>query len=168
MVLNPTTGHISPQYHIVFDDTFSTVPHLRSGTKPDDWINLVQTSSEKVTDEAYRLSKTWTTSKDNTSERGSSSLQGSTNEPNNVYPSERGRNDNDIDSSPSINHNLPQMPPMIDLPTAGLQRSNRTVKKPKRFGFFTKFCLHTHAAITIQKYNHPLSFVSRVMQQIEK
>ena len=28
LVLNPTTGHISPQYHNVFGDTFSTVPHI--------------------------------------------------------------------------------------------------------------------------------------------
>ena len=25
LVLNPDTGNISPQYHVVFDDTFSTV-----------------------------------------------------------------------------------------------------------------------------------------------
>ena len=26
LILNPTTGHVSPQYHIVFEDKFSTVP----------------------------------------------------------------------------------------------------------------------------------------------
>ena len=31
LVLNPKTGLVSPQYHVVFDDDFSTVPSLRSG-----------------------------------------------------------------------------------------------------------------------------------------
>ena len=34
LILNPKTGHISPQYHVVFDDTFSTV----SSQSPDDEI----------------------------------------------------------------------------------------------------------------------------------
>jgi hypothetical protein len=32
MVLNLATGHISPQYHVVFDDSFHTVPSLHSST----------------------------------------------------------------------------------------------------------------------------------------
>ncbi|KAL7463024.1 hypothetical protein ACHAXS_005996 [Conticribra weissflogii] len=28
LVLNPKTGLVSPQYHVVFDDDFTTVPHL--------------------------------------------------------------------------------------------------------------------------------------------
>ena len=34
LVLNPGTGHVSPQYHLVFDDDFTTVWHLRAGTIP--------------------------------------------------------------------------------------------------------------------------------------
>ena len=30
LVLNPSTGHVSPQYHIAFDDDFTTVPNLRA------------------------------------------------------------------------------------------------------------------------------------------
>ena len=30
LILNPTTQHISPQYHVVFDDKFSTIPSLYS------------------------------------------------------------------------------------------------------------------------------------------
>ena len=30
MVLNLRTRHISPQFHLIFDDTFSTVPYLDS------------------------------------------------------------------------------------------------------------------------------------------
>ena len=28
LVLNPKTGLVSPQFHVVFDDGFTTVPHL--------------------------------------------------------------------------------------------------------------------------------------------
>eukprot|EP00804_Cyclotella_cryptica_P008821 CCRYP_013059-RA/>CCRYP_013059-RA protein AED:0.64 eAED:0.36 QI:0/0/0/1/0/0.5/2/0/330 len=30
LVLNPTTKHISPQYHVIFDDDFTTVPSLNT------------------------------------------------------------------------------------------------------------------------------------------
>ena len=34
LVLNNITGNVSPQYHVVFDDTFSTVDHMRKVTVP--------------------------------------------------------------------------------------------------------------------------------------
>ena len=59
LVLNPTTGHVSPQFHVVFDDTFSTVPYMREGTVPPHWAELVRNSSEIATDESFDLSKIW-------------------------------------------------------------------------------------------------------------
>ena len=44
LVLNPKTGLVSPQFHVIFDDDFSTVPHLRAGTVPENWSDLVQNS----------------------------------------------------------------------------------------------------------------------------
>ena len=41
LVLNPSTGHISPQYHVVFDDTFSTVPSLGLDDSPPQFWNEV-------------------------------------------------------------------------------------------------------------------------------
>ena len=35
LVLNPKTGLVLPQYHVVFDDNFSTVPNLWSGIVPE-------------------------------------------------------------------------------------------------------------------------------------
>jgi hypothetical protein len=35
LVYNPTTQHISPQYHVIFDDTFSTVPSFTSAATRD-------------------------------------------------------------------------------------------------------------------------------------
>ena len=58
LVMNPKTGLVSPQFHVVFDDTFSTVPHICAGTIPPNWDQLVRNSSELVTDENYDLSRT--------------------------------------------------------------------------------------------------------------
>ena len=44
LVLNPKTLHVSPQYHIVFDNDFSTVPFLASEDVPPNWAKLVQVS----------------------------------------------------------------------------------------------------------------------------
>ena len=59
LVLNPGTGHVSPQYHLVFDDNFTTVRHLREGNVPRNWRELVLSSSFSSTDEQYSLSDTW-------------------------------------------------------------------------------------------------------------
>ena len=50
---------VSPQYHVVFDDEFTTVPHLRKGTVPKNWADLVENTRERTTEEFYDLSKTW-------------------------------------------------------------------------------------------------------------
>lgn len=59
LVLNPNTGLISPQFHVAFDDDFTTVPHLRKWSVPPNWANLVWSSSEKTTAEFYDSTKTW-------------------------------------------------------------------------------------------------------------
>ena len=48
LVLNLATGLVSPQYHVVFDDKFSTVPYLQSSTPPPNWISLLENNSEQV------------------------------------------------------------------------------------------------------------------------
>ena len=35
LVMNPKTGLVSLQFHLVFDDNFETVPHLHAGTVPE-------------------------------------------------------------------------------------------------------------------------------------
>ena len=49
LVLNPKTGLVSPQFHVVFNENFTTVPHLWKGTFPPNWNNLVIGSWEKST-----------------------------------------------------------------------------------------------------------------------
>ena len=59
LVLNRKTGHVSPQYHVVFDDTFSTVQHMRDGSIPSNWNEMCKNASESATDEAYDVADTW-------------------------------------------------------------------------------------------------------------
>jgi hypothetical protein len=59
LVMNPKTGLVSPQFHVVFDDPISTVHHIRAGTIPPNWEQLVRNLSELSTDEDYDLTRTW-------------------------------------------------------------------------------------------------------------
>ena len=57
--MNPKTGLVSPQFYLVFDDNFETVPHLRAGTFPENWSDLVTNSREKSTEGFYGITTTW-------------------------------------------------------------------------------------------------------------
>ena len=59
LVLNPKPGLVSPQYHVIYDDQFTTVPHMRNLSVPPNWAQLVRNSSELVTTEQFDLTKTW-------------------------------------------------------------------------------------------------------------
>ncbi len=54
LVLNPNL-----QFHVVFDNDFSTVPHLGKGTVSPKWAELVWHLSEKMISEFFNLTKTW-------------------------------------------------------------------------------------------------------------
>jgi hypothetical protein len=57
LVYNLSTGHISPQYHVVFDNDFTTVPYMEAGTIPPNWSDLLQTSSEMASKQAFQLAQ---------------------------------------------------------------------------------------------------------------
>ena len=59
LVLNLSTGYVSPQYHIIFDDAFTLIPALRMKTVPANWTDLVQKSSESVSESEVDSSKIW-------------------------------------------------------------------------------------------------------------
>ena len=59
MVLNPRTLHVSPQYHVVFDDNFSTVSSMVNGEVPDNWLDLVKQSEEHTDDVGSELTRLW-------------------------------------------------------------------------------------------------------------
>ena len=62
LVLNPRTGHVSPQYHLTFDDDFTTVPYLSNNTEnpdvPSHWQAFCESSTECSTLEPYDLNET--------------------------------------------------------------------------------------------------------------
>ncbi len=46
LIFNPCTGHIFPQFHVVFDDDFTTVSYLRTAIIPPYLADLVRASSK--------------------------------------------------------------------------------------------------------------------------
>ena len=46
LVLSLSTGLVSPQYHVIFDDSFSTVPFIRSKEEPSNWESLCKYHTE--------------------------------------------------------------------------------------------------------------------------
>ena len=57
--MNLKTGLISPQYHLIFDDEFSTVTYLSSICPPPNWLHLVKPCTERSTYDQQKLSHRW-------------------------------------------------------------------------------------------------------------
>jgi hypothetical protein len=68
LVYNPSTGHVRPQYHVVFDNNFIMVSYMEAGTIPPHWSDLVHSSSELASKHALNLAQAWlgSTGQDNT------------------------------------------------------------------------------------------------------
>ena len=58
LLLSPDTGHVSPKFHVVFDDDFSRVPFMREGAIPQILIDLVQRRSQSGTTDNNDLKDT--------------------------------------------------------------------------------------------------------------
>jgi hypothetical protein len=56
LILNLSTSHVSLQYHIVYNDNFTTVDSLCIGTVPSNRPELYSNSCELITDENFDLS----------------------------------------------------------------------------------------------------------------
>ena len=61
LVINPETGHVSPQFHVVFDDEFYTVPFIREGVITPNWTDLVQRRLHSGAPDYIGLKNTWFT-----------------------------------------------------------------------------------------------------------
>ena len=59
LFLNPENGHVSPQFHVVFGDEFSTVPFMMEGGKTPNWTDLVQHISQRVAPDNIDPKDTW-------------------------------------------------------------------------------------------------------------
>ena len=53
LILNLSTGHVSPQFHVVFDKSFSTVPSLKNGSIPASWKFICKYNIELATYEDF-------------------------------------------------------------------------------------------------------------------
>ena len=53
LVFNPRTGRVSPQFHCVFDDDFTTVGYMERGEVPPNWEDLCRNSYESAEDESF-------------------------------------------------------------------------------------------------------------------
>jgi hypothetical protein len=51
----PKTSQVLPQYHVVFDNHFSTVPYMECGEVPPNWEDLLKLCTESATDESIDL-----------------------------------------------------------------------------------------------------------------
>ena len=157
--MNLKTGLISPQYHLIFDDEFSTVTYLSSICPPPNWLHLVKHCTERSTDDQQKLSHRWLYPHD---------TDGASNTPCEISgepTSEPNATSNKSISESSASHNLnsiatatsqPQTPPITDaikpsasslhksagedsndispfvqLETLGLRRSERIKALPK-------------------------------------
>jgi hypothetical protein len=57
LVFNPKTGQVLPQYHVVFNNTFLTIPYMDASTVPSHWEDMLKHSSKKATDEEFSLAE---------------------------------------------------------------------------------------------------------------
>ena len=59
LVWNITTGRVIPQYHVVFDNNFTSVPYTEASTLPPNWQELTEHSSEMATTKDSFKADTW-------------------------------------------------------------------------------------------------------------
>ena len=163
LVLNPNTGLVSPQYHVVFDDDFTTALHLRKGTFPPNWDKLVLSSRERSTDELFDLTQIWMqpTSDDSVDEiletlsnvnEGDEAIRNVTkdSEGDTSYPRVRFSKGDHLSPNAQVSKgdsddNDLVIPTMMNLESSGLRHSSRIASVPKkRYNFFSgisKFCV---------------------------
>jgi hypothetical protein len=53
LVLSTTTGLVSPQFHVVFNDQFTTTDSLHTNKVPTNWPSLLSTSSTSYVDKDF-------------------------------------------------------------------------------------------------------------------
>jgi hypothetical protein len=59
LVFKPKTARVSPQYHVIFDDDFTTVPYIEGGEVPPNWEELSFLSTKSTMDESVDLALKW-------------------------------------------------------------------------------------------------------------
>ena len=151
LVLNLRTGHVSPQFHVVFDDEFSTVPYLTTGQEPPNWINLNNTSSELATPENFHLAKDWCEQPTHTPTSSSSDQRESVSIQVPTHSAPPHSNDLSMSLDPPPSEEVPDptpdhqreqdspAPSFMDVDSIGLRRSTRAKRPVSRltYGFIS-------------------------------
>ena len=75
LVLNLRTGLVSPQFHVVYDDEFTTVDYLTSSTPPPNWLHLVRVASERASFDDSEPPPSWLYPPTTTTERNTESSE---------------------------------------------------------------------------------------------
>jgi hypothetical protein len=59
LIFNPKSARVSPQYHVIFDDNFTTVPYMEQREVLLNWEELSCLSTMSATDESVDLALKW-------------------------------------------------------------------------------------------------------------
>ena len=178
LVLDPSTGHVSAQFHVVFDDNFLTVPHLQNVTQPPSLSKLCQTSSELAKHTEYNVAQAWlqrqmAKPQDQNTEvcevvdealvsEGASSSE---------VPEGDGYSEGATSSEDFKENSENSLPSCINLETAGLCRLERINKgkPPSRFSsVFNFIILGTFATMTnalsssMTKFSHMIGTIEQL------
>ncbi|KAL7505265.1 LOW QUALITY PROTEIN: hypothetical protein ACHAXN_002766, partial [Cyclotella atomus] len=138
LVMNPKTCLVSPQFYVVFDDTFSTVPHSELPTDED--YDLTRTRFEGTEDPADDLSPIIQSDSDSHALESASAAPASANEAQSHSSSSEGATEDSTsneggpvsnpDSTPvSEGDDELRMPTMVNLQESGLRCSPRLAAK---------------------------------------
>ena len=69
LILNLSKGHVSPQFHVVLNKTFYTVPSLKTGSIPASWTFICKNNRELTTSEDFNLADLWSKSERESGEK---------------------------------------------------------------------------------------------------
>lgn len=151
LIENVTTGSISTQFHVVFDDWFATVSSTNSMDDvehPDEWEEIVIKSREKIiddTDDAPPLSDEWLTKEEiekrdryvkerELRRRRVPTTHRRAHVPEGVQaPIQEDEEPNVMDNDEEFDGDGDDHVPEDNVDVVPLRRSTRTVKRPKRY-----------------------------------
>ena len=114
LVLNPKMLYVSPQYHVVFNDHFTTVPSMRDGTIPENWLELVKENENINLEDGNDLAKLWTSTEYNIDVDQTSGSQ-SFNDSDSIQTEVTSNLSSTKSSSPESNLLMPTMPDLNEL-----------------------------------------------------
>jgi len=93
IVLSTTTGLVSPQFHVIYDDYFTTTNCLQTNVLPSNWSSLLESSSSKYVDDDFDPSLFLDTTMFNDQSNGMPSITSSQRElQSNAHPLQREEN----------------------------------------------------------------------------